>query len=105
MASSIHVGDVGTAVTLTVEEPAGTPKDISSGAGVTATQFEFRKPDGTDITKNAPYVTNGVDGKIKYVSESGFFDLAGAWRFQGIITLGASGFRTNIVHFFVKRNL
>lgn len=79
----IHKGDVGTVIELTVEED-GVAYDLSQ---VNTHEILFEKPDGTGVKKTATIVNApGTDGKMQYVAEAAFFDQAGKWSMQGLLT-------------------
>jgi len=60
--------------------------DIS---GATSTkQLIFEKPDGTFLTKDGTFETDGTDGKLYYKSISGDLDTAGSWKIQGKVVIG-----------------
>ena len=83
--SDIHVGDVGTAIILTVNDSStGAVVDISSA---TTLEIVLRKPNGTSITRTAEFVTDGADGKLQYVTIAGDIDRAGEWSAQGYISM------------------
>jgi hypothetical protein len=79
---NIHVDDYGWVGKLRIVQD-GVAVDISS---YTTRQFIFTKPDGTEVTKTATFVTNGVDGYLGYTAESGVFNVAGAWRVRPFLT-------------------
>ena len=64
--------------------------DISTA---TVKQIIIDKPDGTNLTRSASYVTDGVDGKLYYLTVLGDFDQAGTYRCQAKINMpGFSGY-------------
>jgi hypothetical protein len=101
-AGEIHIGDVGTVLTFTVKNQAGVVVNLS-----TATQHDliFRKPDGTVLSKTGAFVTDGSDGKIKYVTVAGFLDLAGIWKVQADIDYATTKWKSDIGEFRVYANL
>ena len=99
---SFQAGSVGVTLTITIKEN-GQAVDISSA---TALVIKFDKPYGNGIfTKDAEFVTNGTDGKIKYVMEEGVLDEPGEWKVQALITLPAGIVPSNIGIFNVMENL
>lgn len=80
--SGIYVGDIGTALRLTVTED-GSALDVS-GAG--NAYIKLRTPDGRLLTKNASFVDDGTDGQIQYVTQANDLDVPGKWRIQGYLT-------------------
>lgn len=100
MSEEIHVGDVGTALRTTIYDDT-TIVDISSAT----LTFYFKKPGGTIVSEVGSLVTDGTDGRCQYVSEVGFFDVAGTWNFQVKVVLGDYTWRTNIQEFKVHENI
>lgn len=86
MASEVHVGDIGTVIQVTLQD-AGTAIDIS---GASTKSILVLKPDGTEVTWTAEFVTDGSDGAIKYTTASGDLNVAGVWYLQPQIVF-ASG--------------
>lgn len=101
MASEIHVGDIGTIFRVTIKDD-GVVVNVSS---VDSKVIYLQKPDGTTLTKTASYYTDGTDGIIQYVTESGDLDQAGTWQIQAKIDFGTDVFSTDIQKFKVIRNL
>lgn len=99
--SEIHVGDVGTIFRVTIKD-CDTIVDVST---VNSKTIYFQKPDSSTLTKAASYYTDGTDGIIQYVTESGDLDQAGTWQIQARVDFGADVFNTNIEKFKVLRNL
>lgn len=98
----IHQNDIGVAFRATVTENS-VAVDISTA---TTLQLIFQKPGGTSSTKTASFYTDGVDGIMQYISESGFLNESGKWRMQGYIYLSSSGvYHTETESFKVKANL
>lgn len=81
---AIHVGDIGTTITVTVLEDE-TALDIS---GATTKEFIIKRPDGDLVTKTASFVTTGTDGRLRYTVTSGdvsgdvLNDISGTWQVQ-----------------------
>ncbi len=99
----IHVGDFGTVLTDTLtNSDDDTIVDISSAL---EQEFRFRKPNGTVVEKTTVFVTDGTDGKVKYVAESGLFDVAGVWKRQTRIKDGVSEWFSNVLEFRVHENV
>lgn len=67
----------------------------------------FRKPNGTTVSKTADFVTDGTDGKLKYVTESAFLDMAGMWNIQAYVQFPGGGYagRGAVGLFLVESNL
>lgn len=102
----IHIGDVGTDFQVTIKECVDGKVQVVDVSGATTLEIIFERGDKTVVTKTATFVTDGTDGKIRYVSETGFLNSAGDWRMQGK-TFGIGGWsgRSSIVEFTVYGNL
>lgn len=79
MASEVHVGDIGTVIQVTIKDSSGTAIDIS---GASTKSILVLKPDGTEVTWDAEYVTDGSDGAINYTTVSGDLNVAGVCYLQ-----------------------
>ena len=89
----LHVGDIGTSFELTIRKAHDNkPLDIS---GATVKRILFQQPDGTIETKTASFVTNGRDGKIKYVTESGDIDQVGQLQYRAEVTLSSAHYESS----------
>lgn len=99
--NEIHVGDTGTVFEITIKDDMSVV-DVS---GATTKQIFFLKPDETVLTKTAAYVTDGSDGKIKYISLADDFDAEGAWGIQAYFVLASGSWKTDIIKFRVYGNL
>jgi len=103
-ANEIHKDDIGTQFQLTVyTDTNGTILDISYA---TIIQIIFEKPDGTLITQDASFLTDGTDGILVYTSVSGDLNQVGKWKIQARLSDGgANDTKTDIVRFNVHENL
>lgn len=99
----IHVGDVGTIFEVTVvENDEVTPVPIGLA---TVMKIYFKDPEGTKTSHTAVLVTDGSDGKMKYVGIAGDIDLAGTWQMQGYVEIPAGKFYSVKTRFTVHDNL
>jgi hypothetical protein len=80
--SDVFVGDIGTALRLTITE-SGSALDVS---GVGTAYIKLRKPNGQLLTKTASFVSGGTDGRIQYVTQANDLDEPGRWRIQAYLT-------------------
>lgn len=78
---------IGAAIELTVTED-GEVVDLSD---VVTKNLIFRKPGGSQVEKLGAFVTDGSDGKLRYVTESGFLDRAGLWKIQAYLEFPETG--------------
>lgn len=102
MIGGIHLNDEGTILERTVEDPLGT---IVSLASATLKEVKFLLPDLTVLTKTLVFKTDGTDGIVRYIFESGILNQLGRWRFQLHFTLPNGDWRTDIESFRVWENL
>lgn len=101
MASEIHVGDIGTLLIMTVYDD-GVVVDISSA---TVLSVIIKKPNGTAYTLTGLFYTNGTDGKLKYTSVSGDFNVPGNYKLQGKVVLTGGTYYSSVSDFMVYCNL
>ena len=83
----------------------GVVVDLST---VTAKTFYVKKPDGTTIVQwTASFKTNGTDGILKYLTQTGDLNLVGVYQLQPSITFPGSGYDgfCDIVEFTVEENV
>jgi len=102
MTCGIHEGDIGTQIRVTIQDRNSTAINISDA---TATYIIFKKPDGSTVTKTAAFLTDGIDGKIRYTSVSGDFNTVGSWKIQGYIITPSGSWHSEFESFKVLRNL
>jgi hypothetical protein len=79
----VRIGDIGTRFILVAWNQAADAVLPINDADVL--EIDFRKPDGSVVTKTASLVTDGTDGQFYYDSVEGFLDAAGAWSAEGYI--------------------
>jgi len=97
----IHLGDIGTIFEIELKDCL-TVLNISAA---TVKQIIFQKPTGVSVTKTAIFSTDGVDGKIRYVTVSGDLDVVGTWKIQAKVVLPTGTWSSNIDKFKVYSNL
>jgi hypothetical protein len=73
-------------VTITVTS-AGAARNISTAS---AKSIRLKRPDGKVFTKTAAFTSDGSNGKIYYIFESGILSMSGQWEIEAVITF-ASG--------------
>lgn len=101
MASEIHVDNIGTRFSITIQE-SGSGVDIS---GASTKDVIFRKPDDEVIVRSGVFLTDGTDGKIYYDTASGDLDEAGHYKLQAKIITSSGTYFTNIHDFKTHCNL
>jgi hypothetical protein len=96
----LFLNDYGVAIDLDVIGADCLPHDLTPA---TTVEYEFRKPDGTIVTKTATKINSpGLDGKLRYLVEAGLLNVVGTWSYRGKITIPSGVYRTEQVQFSVK---
>jgi len=99
----LHLGDVGVSLVLTMTDQAGIPFDVSAA---TVKKIIIENPAGTGVEKTAVFVTDGTDGKLKYVTIAGDISASGDWRIQARVEFtGGNIFHSAILLFHVFENI
>lgn len=97
---TMHLSDTGTVISMQVLEK-GEIVNLSAGSA----EIVFRKPNGSCVAKTATFFTDGSDGMIQYIVESGFIDQAGKWSMQAVVSIGDGEWRSDPVWFSVSPNV
>ena len=100
-ANEIHVGDVGTVLTVTVKDDTAVV-NISSA---TTKQIILRKPSSSKLEKVGVFVTDGADGQMKYTTVSGDLGESGDWSVQAKVVLTSGTWYSDTSTFTVHPNL
>ncbi len=79
--------------------------DVSAAIDPDTKWMIFKKPDGTLVTKDAVFVTDGTDFLIKYVAEAGFLDVLDGWQSQAHVILPNGEWKSDWDSFNVWPNL
>ena len=96
----IVAGDYGQIIILTVlDSDTNAAADISTYD--TSIQLQFRDPGRKKELKNAVFVSDGTDGKIKYTLTTGDIDEAGSWAVRAIVQSGTAKLSTEWAPFSV----
>lgn len=98
--SEIHVGNVGTTLRVIVKDENGV-RDVSTST----IEFVFLKPNQERLEKEGEFYTDGTDGSVKYVFESGDLDIAGLWKYQVKVIDGDNIYYTDVGTFKVSPNI
>ena len=102
----LHVGDIGTVIRATVNDTdSAGAVSVFNVSGALTKDLIFRKPDGTKLTKNASFYTDGTDGKLQYTTISGDLDTAGSWNIQAYIVMPSGTWYSSVGSFKVYENL
>lgn len=95
----IVAGDYGQALDITfIDVDTGAAADISGYTGTKS--MIFTPPVGEEITKPANFKTDGTDGIIRYIVESGLLT-TGNWQMRGRVASGSAVLSTEKHHFYV----
>lgn len=97
----IHLNDIGTNFEITILND-GVVVDISSA---TTKEIKFKKSNGSTFTQSVSFVTDGTDGKIKYLSVDGDLDLIGIWQIQARVVLSSGTWSSETEEFEVFANI
>ena len=101
-----HVNDYGTIIRATVYDTTSTGgSSVADISDASTKQFTFKRPDGTTFTKTAVFTTDGTDGNIQYVTESGVLNGAGRWNLQAYVKTSAGNWNTSVGNFKVFENI
>jgi hypothetical protein len=99
---TVRVGDAGTVIEMTVFDENG-PVDLEFA---NTKEFLFGKPISGTLVRPAQLVTDGHDGKLKYVTVAEDFDQPGEWRVQARVEVPGVGiFTSETCKFFVEPNV
>jgi len=99
--ASPHVGDIGTPIIFTIYQTSGCVVDLSTSG---STLIYLINPSGSRIQKTASLVTDGKDGKMQYVIQSGDWNVSGQWKAQGWVSLSNGSWYTNVENILVLTN-
>lgn len=105
-ADEIHVGDIGTRITMVVYD-GDTIVDL---AAFTHLQILLEPPDDASKTVAATLTSDGSDGSMYIITEDDTFDQAGEWGMQGYVetVVGdavTAAWHTDVVRFTVYPNI
>lgn len=101
MNSHVHENDIGTKLLITVTDD-GSIVNISNANSLT---ILIKKPNGSILSRVGTLETDGVDGKMYYITVAGDIDEAGTYKIQGRVSLPNGIFYTNVASFIVHCNL
>ena len=99
--NSLQIGSIGFSFNIQVISNF-IPMDVS---GAITKKIYFQKPDGTKINHNLSFLSDGKDGKMLYITQSGDIDQAGKWQMQANIVTSSSNWWTSIEIFNVQSNI
>lgn len=96
---TINLNDEGTQIIGRIKDHTGAIYPISTA---TVKNFIFRKPNGSTITRECSFLTNGTDGIMIYTTLSGDIDQIGRWEIKAYIETPTSKKTSLINDFMVK---
>lgn len=97
----IHMNDIGVEFKCTVQDC----DDAVNISGATTKQLIYQKPNGSLLTKDASFYTDGSDGILTYTTVSGDLNACGMWALQGFVIMSTGEYHSDIKSFKVHRNL
>lgn len=97
----IHVGDTGTLIEVTIMDGS----DIVPLQAATVKKYHFLKPDGSVLTVNASFKTDGSNGILTYTSLASTFSLPGQYSIQAEVTLPSGTWKSEWAEFVVYPNI
>jgi hypothetical protein len=96
--TKVRLNDVGTIFRVRILEDT-TPVILTA---CTDKHIILTKPDGTQVTKEADFFTDGSDGYIQYTSITGDINQTGLWNIQGFVEFVNQSWHTSIDSFLVQ---
>ena len=97
-----HIGDVGTAFRITILDYDESVIPVSTAITI---KFSFLKPDKTIVSKIGSLYTDGLDGKVQYITIVGDLDIKGLWKLQVWVYLADGKWYTSKSNFQVDDNI
>jgi len=101
MTTKPHVSDWGTPLTIEIFQTGGCVLDVSSASPLS---IIFIDPNGSELVKEASFVTDGTDGKIRYYFEEDLIDTAGEWSYQASASFINGSWKSDVLGFIVLPN-
>lgn len=98
----IYLGDVGTSFEFTILDQEGNVVPLT---GTGTFKLRFKRPRGERLEVPATLVTDGTDGRIRYVTVAGDIDEAGKWKVQSFVQTSQGAWSSNVHEFFVLNTL
>lgn len=99
----IRVGDTGVKFQLTLTDPSGNVMDVSLANSVT---LLLEQPFNLGVKSfTMTNVTDGKDGQVAYVTQTGDIAVAGNWRMQVKAQMPSGTIHSDVETFKVLKNL
>ena len=93
----IGKGAIGTKLRWTVLDE----EEILDVSNASIMQLKLLKPDGSSVTKPLTHITDGTDGRVEYVVESGVLNIAGTYKWQLYLAISTWQDHSSKGHFVV----
>lgn len=97
----VHIGDEGTLIEITVEEN----KIALNISTATVKVLKIQRKDKTVFQKDMDFVTDGSDGKLKYITSGSDIDMKGTWKGQVYLEMPGGKWHTSKFDMEVDDNL
>lgn len=97
----IQLDDIGTIIRVTIEDPPGTPVDVSAAS---IQEIILTSPSGVKKTKTSVFDGTGVNGKIRYITIAGDMDEVGRWHVRGHVIIPTGDFHSIKGPLYVEDN-
>jgi hypothetical protein len=101
--ADIFVGDIGTSFSVTIKDKA--TSNIIPLQNATIKTFTLQRPNGSKVSRDALFATNGTDGKLKFITIDGDITLPGSYRLQAYVELPDGHWYTSIVNITAEPHL
>lgn len=95
--ANIFSTDTNVELDYTIQNASGVAVDVSAA---TQKKFEIVSPDGTLNTYDAGFVTDGSDGKLKYVVSS--FGQVGIWKYRAYVQIAGGLYHGTWLEFYAQ---
>lgn len=99
----LQVNDAGINIIVTVMQQDDTTVEDLSAA--TSKVIYLGRPDGSLISGNASFVTDGTDGKISYLTQTSDLNLIGIYKVQASYVVSGNIKHTDKDQFVVSSNV
>lgn len=99
--TDLHVTDIGTEIRVTVMDGSSL-LDVSTA---TVKKILFKHKTGVTFSRDAAFVTDGTDGKIKYILVQGDIDLQGKWELQVYLEFSTGKWHSSKATFEAAANI
>jgi hypothetical protein len=84
---AVHAEDVGILIVVVAKDAAGAVINISAAEQLL---IKLKQPGMPAVEKAATLLTDGTDGKMKYLTVAGDLPSPGLWKVQGYVVLDSA---------------